>query len=354
MGGQRGRLIPHEHRLRAVELIREAVTSGARKHRCCEVLEISLRTLQRWECGDITDRRKGSLKTVPRKLSEDERKQVISTACSIEFQDCNPYEIVAIMAEKGLYLASESTFYRILREENMLAHRTNSRPASSNNRPPERVATEPNQVWCWDITYLRSNVSGMFYYAYVIIDIYSRKIVGWEISDKESPDVAINLFLRIRQSQNLSGVYLHSDNGNPMKGATMLVFLYFLGIVPSFSRPRVSDDNPFIESFFKTVKYTPGYPKYFTSETHAREWFSDFVNWYNTEHRHSQIGYVTPEQRHSGDAEEIYNTRNRTYADAYLTHQERFSSKPKTWKGQKAVYLNPLPDTRIKLEQKVS
>jgi putative transposase len=347
-------LIPHEHRLRAVDLIREAVSFGARKHRCCEVLEISLRTLQRWERGNIADRRKGSLKTVSRKLSEEEREQVVSTACSVEFRDCNPYEIVAIMAEKSLYLASESTFYRILREENMLAHRGNSRPAASNNRPPERVATGPNQVWCWDITYLRSNVSGMFYYAYVIIDIYSRKIVGWEISDVESSDVAINLFLRIRQSKNLSGVYLHSDNGNPMKGATMLVFLYFLGIVPSFSRPRVSDDNPFIESFFKTVKYTPGYPKCFTSESHAREWFSDFVNWYNTDHRHSQIGYVTPEQRHNGDAEKIYKIRNQTYAEAFEKHPERFSSKPRTWKGQDAVYLNPLPDTRKKMEQRAS
>ena len=169
MGGQRGRLIPHEHRLRAVDLIREAVSSGARKRRCCEVLEISLRTFQRWERGNITDKRKGSLKTVSRKLSEEERKQVISTACSVEFRDSNPYEIVAIIAEKGLYLASESTFYRILREEKMLVHRGNSRPAASNNRPPERAATGPNQVWCWDITYLRSNVAGFFYYAYVII-----------------------------------------------------------------------------------------------------------------------------------------------------------------------------------------
>ncbi len=354
MGGQRGRLIPQESRLCAVEIVREAVYSGARKHRCCEVLEISLRTLQRWERGDVADKRKGSLKTVPRKLSEDERKQIVSTACSTEFKDCNPYEMVAIMAERGLYLASESTFYRVLRENDMIVHRADSRPASSSNRPPERVATGPNQVWCWDITYLRTDVSGIFYYAYVIIDIYSRKIVGWEISNVETSDIAIKLFARIRQSRNLSGVYLHSDNGSPMKGATMLVFLYSLGIVPSFSRPRVSDDNPYIESFFKTVKYTPGYPKCFTSETHAREWFSDFVNWYNTEHRHSQIGYVTPEQRHNGDAEGIYNKRNQAYAEAIEKHPERFSSKPKIWKGKDAVYLNPLPDTRKILEERAS
>jgi len=294
------------------------------------------------------------LKTVPRKLSGDERSQVVSTSCSTDYRDCNPYEIVAIMAEKGQYLASESTFYRILREENMLNHRSDDRPASSNNRPPQRMATGPDQVWCWDITYLRSTVSGLFYYAYVIIDIFSRKIVGWEISSEENVDVAVRLFQRMRQSKNLEGVYLHSDNGNPMKGATMLMLLYHLGVVPSFSRPRVSDDNPYIESFFRTVKYTPGYPKCFTSETHAREWFADFVNWYNIEHRHSQIGYVTPEQRHNGRSEEIYMARNQTYADAYKRHPERFSSKPKTWKGQDTVYLNPLPDTREKLKQNAS
>lgn len=354
MGGRRGRLIPCDKRMHVVELVREAVASGARKQKCCEVLEISLRSLQRWERGHITDRRKGSLKTVTRKLSDDERELVVSTACSAKFQDCNPYEIVAILAEKGLYFASESTFYRILRERNMLTHRSNSRPAASNNRPPERIATGPDQVWCWDITYLRSPVNGLFYYAYAIIDVFSRKIVGWEISDREDVVVAIRLFWRIRQSKKLNGVYLHSDNGNPMKGATMLVFLHHLGIVPSFSRPRISDDNPYIESFFKTVKYTSGYPKCFTSEIHAREWFANFVNWYNTEHRHSQIGYVTPEQRHNGSAEAIYRVRNDTYAKAYNKHPERFSHKPKIWKGQDSVYLNPMPDTKVTLKKMVS
>ena len=354
MGGQRGRLIPEEQRARIVVIVREAIQSGARKRKCGEVIEISVRTLQRWERRKTRDRRKGSLKTVTRKLSEQERSEVISAACSIEFRDYNPHEIVAIMAESGRYLASESTFYRILRKEQLLAHRANSRPASSNSRPPERAATEPNQVWCWDITYLRSAVSGLFYYAYVIIDIYSRKIVGWEISSKESEDIAVGLFRRICALRNLSGIYLHSDNGNPMKGATMLMLLYHLGIVPSFSRPRVSDDNPFIESFFKTVKYTEGYPKYFESEDHVRRWFCDFVDWYNTKHRHSMIGYVTPEQRHNGTAKEIYDKRNQVYAKAFASHPERFSSKPKIWKGQDIVFLNPLPDTRKALKDQVS
>lgn len=347
-------MIPEEQRMRIVEFVREAIQSGARKRKCCDVLEISLRTLQRWESGKTADRRKGSLKTVTRKLSAQEKSEIISTACSIEFRDCNPHEIVAILAENGRYLASESTFYRMLREEKMLMHRANSRPALSNNRPPERVATGPNQVWCWDITYLRSAVSGLFYYAYVIIDIYSRKIVGWEISNKESEAVAVGLFRRICTAYRLSGVYLHSDNGNPMKGATMLMLLYHLGIIPSFSRPRVSDDNPYIESFFKTVKYSAGYPAFFESEFHARTWFCDFIDWYNTKHRHSMIGYVTPEQRHNGTANFIYEKRNKAYAEAFSAHPERFSSKPKTWKGQDAVFLNPLPDNKKVLKEYVS
>lgn len=330
------------------------MAAGARKIKCCEVLEISVRTLERWERGAACDRRKGAAKSVPRKLSEEEKKTIVSTACSETYRDCNPYEIVADLAEKGTYLASESTFYRILREVKMLLHRGDCRPATRSHKPDELVATDPNQVWCWDITYLRSSVNGLFYYAYAIIDIFSRKIVGWEVSDVESGEVAERLFRRLTKSYNLKGVYLHSDNGSPMKGVTMLTLLYKLGVITSFSRPRVSDDNPFIESFFKTVKYTAGYPKCFLDLDHARCWFGDFVNWYNTEHRHSRIGYVTPQQRHEGSADCIFQARNQTYAQAYAQHSERFSSKPKTWGAPEAVYLNPTAETRKQLMQKAS
>ena len=351
MGGKRGRLIDSANRVSAVELVREAVSSGARKWRCCEVLEISLRSYQRWERGDIHDRRKGAAKTVKRKLSEDERREVVDISCSQEYKDLTPYEIVAILAENGRYIASESTFYRVLREMSMVHHRSESRPASSSNRPPELVATGPDQVYCWDITYLRSAVTGIFYFAYVIEDVFSRKIIGWEISDEESAEVAERLFTRICLGRDLSGVRLHSDNGNPMKGATMLALLYRLGIMPSFSRPRVSDDNPYIESFFKTVKYTPGYPKCFSGLMHARTWFSDFVNWYNTKHRHSAIGYVTPSQRHDGTANAIYAVRNATYEEAKSANPERFVNGTRVWRGQNKVYLNRAPAVKqCKLE----
>ncbi len=332
-----------------MELIIEAMNTGARKWKCCEVIGISLRTCQRWESGEIRDCRKGAGKSVPRKLSEEEMEAIVSIACSKEYQDHNPYEIVAILAEKGTYLASESTIYRILRVMNMLHHRSNCRVAAASSRPPALIATGPNQVWCWDITYLKTSVSGLFLYAYVIIDIFSRKIVGWKISDVESADEAVLLFRRLTSRYDLSGVRLHSDNGNPMKGATMLMLLYHLGVVPSFSRPRVSDDNPFIESFFKTVKYSAGYPKCFIDIAHAREWFGDFVNWYNTEHRHSQIGYVTPQQRYDGSADLIFASRNQTYAQAQERHPERFRGKRRVWSAPNEVYLNPSLETKNKV-----
>jgi putative transposase len=322
--------------------------SGARKIKCCEVIGISLRTLERWEKGEAWDRRKGAEKSVPRKLSEEEKAAIVSISCSKEYQDCNPYEIVAILAEKGTYLASESTMYRVLRAMNMLHHRSNCRVGTSSSRPPELVATGPNQVWSWDITYLKTSVAGMFLYAYAIIDIFSRKIVGWKISNVENADEAVSLFRRLTAIYDLSGVRFHSDNGNPMKGATMLMLLYHLGIVPSFSRPRVSDDNPFIESFFKTVKYSAGYPKCFSDIAHARDWFGDFVNWYNTEHRHSQIGYVTPQQRHDGSADLIFSLRNQTYVLAKERHPERFCGRLKQWSAPQEVYLNPTPETKNK------
>ncbi|MGH9439914.1 MAG: IS3 family transposase, partial [Terriglobia bacterium] len=298
MGGRRGRLIPVGDRIVAVELIDEAVLAGARRFKACEVLELSVRTYERWKGGAHVDRRKGSHRKLRRKLTESERKQFIEVACSERFQDCTPYEIVAILAQEGIYLASVSTCYRILRAEGKLHHRSESRPATKRAAPPELVADGPNQLFSWDITYLKTGVSGAFLYAYMIVDVWSRKVIGWSLEAEESEDLAAQLFQTLARKLGLKGVRLHSDNGHPMKGATMLMTLYALGVIPSFSRPRVSDDNPYSEALFKTLKYTAGYPKYFRDLTHAREWMASFVNWYNTEHLHSGIGYVTPQQRH--------------------------------------------------------
>ena len=334
-------MIPFDDKCTALELIREAVTSGARKSKACGVVELSLRTFQRWEKGCTPDKRQTASKRVYRKLSPAERKDVLDVSCSDRFKDLTPYEIVPVLAEEGRYIASESTFYRILREATLLHHRGNSRPKSKTGKPPELKATGPNQVWSWDITWLRSEVTGLFYYCYMIKDIWKKNIVGWEIHEYESVDIAKEMFMRLKMKYDLKGIHLHSDNGNPMKGATMIITLHSLGVIPSFSRPRISTDNPFIESLFSTMKYTAGYPGRFKSLAHAREWMSEFVNWYNTKHRHSAIGYVTPEQRGTGIDLEIFKKRNAVIEKARKKHPERWGKKVRKWENLDVVLLNP-------------
>lgn len=339
-------MISVEEKCRTRELIQEAAASGARKKKACDVIGISIRAVQRWERECNSDGRKGARKKVPRKLTEGERQQVRDIACEPRFKDLTPYEIVAILAENGRYIASERTFYRILNADGLLHHRGNGKPAIRTSEPGELIATGPNQIWCWDITWLRTDIRGLFYYAYMIKDIWTKDIVGWEIHDREDDILAAALFKRLQLKYDMKGMYLRSDNGNPMKGATMLMTLYSLGVIPSYSRPRVSNDNPFIESLFKTLKYTAGYPGHFKNLEHARMWMANFVNWYNTEHRHSSIGYVTPQQRRSGDYKNIFSQRNQAVAHARERNPERWVNHMRTWGCNDAVYLNPSKESR--------
>jgi len=229
---------------------------------------------------------------------------------------------------------------------------SNSKPCSKTGKPAELKATGPDQVWCWDITYLRTTIHGLYYYCYMIKDIWTKEIVGWEIHDVEDIDIAAEMFKKLKGKRNLRGVRLHSDNGNPMKGATMIMTLYNLGVIPSYSRPRVSNDSPYIEALFKTLKYTAGYPGQFKDIYHARIWMADFVNWYNTEHRHSAIGYVTPAQRKSGEYKEIFERRNTTMEYARLAHPERWGNRIRVWKANEEIYLNPSDETKERLNQK--
>lgn len=279
-------------------------------------------------------------------MSDEERKGIIEVCCEKRFRDLTPGQIVAALLEEGRYLGSERTFYRVLKQAGVLKHRSNSRVPRKQVRPPARVATGPNQVYSWDISYLRTDVKGVFLYLYMIMDVWSRRIVGWEIHDVEDSSLARSLFLRLKERFDLQGVFVHSDNGAPMKASTMLMTFYALGVIPSFSRPRVSDDNPYSESLFKTIKYSPGYPRYFKDISHAREWMAGFVDWYNEEHRHSGIGYVTPNQRHDGTDKALFEKRNRTLLAAFEKHPERWSAPVKQWTHQPVVYLNPTSDQR--------
>lgn len=328
-----------------LKLLDEAVQSGARLARACDLLGLAGRTVQRWrDQGEQGfDRRLGP-KTPPRnQLTPAERKKVLNAAHRPEHVDLSPKQIVPRLADHGIYLASESTFYRVLRAEDALQHREPSRPRSV-ARPREYIATRPLEIWSWDITYLRSAVRGAFYYLYLVEDIWSRKIVGWEVHEEESMDLSSALIndVAARLGCDPRGIVLHSDNGGPMKGSTMLATLERLGIVPSFSRPHVSDDNPYSESLFRTLKYRPEYPSgAFANIEAARTWVEDFVTWYNTEHLHSAINFVTPQDRHTGKDKAILADRQKVYETARKRNPQRWSGKTRNWERIEIVRLNP-------------
>lgn len=325
-----------------LEQISAAVEAGARRAKACEVLGLSVRTVERWAHSGA-DARHGPKSTASSALTEAERTQVLETATSVEFRGVSPKQIVPTLADRGEYIASESSFYRLLKATSMDTHRRRERPRVA--RPHEHEATGPWQLISWDITYMNSPVRGMYYFLYVFMDVWSRKIVGWEVHDVESSELSSALVEKIERDSpngiNLAGVVIHSDNGGPMKGATMLATLERLGVVKSFSRPRVSDDNPYSESLFRTLKYVPEYPQRFSSIDHARDWVAAFVSWYNAEHLHSGIGYVTPESRHTGNDAAILANRRAVYSAARLRHPARWSGSIRKWDKPESVVLNP-------------
>jgi len=276
-------------------------------------------------------------------MSDSQRQHVIAVLTSPRFRNLPPKQVVPALADEGQYAASEATMYRMLRSERLLAHRENSRPRT-HHRPPELVAHEANRVWCWDITYLRAAVRGQFYYLYLVEDLFTRRIVGFRVHENESAEEAAKLVESTCRelAVNSWNLHLHSDNGGPMKGATMLATLQRLGVVASFSRPRVSDDNPFAESLFRTMKYRPGFPRHpFSGIEQAREWVTRFVRWYNTEHLHSGLNFVTPEDRYYGRDTALLAARHAVYERARQKHPERWSGSTRNWSPAPAVTLNP-------------
>ncbi|OSP51601.1 IS3 family transposase, partial [Pseudoruegeria sp. SK021] len=274
--------------------------------KACAELEISDRTLRRWTNGGQVQPDQRPLVQRPgpaNKLSPGERAAVLDVCNSTEFASLPPSQIVPKLADQGQYLASESSFYRILRADGQQHHRGRSKPPVRRKPPTSYKASAPREVWTWDITWMPGPVAGTFFYLYLIVDIFSRKIVGWEVYDRETSDLAAKL---IRQAVLAEGcitrpLVLHADNGSPMKGATMKVTMEKLGIIASYSRPRVSNDNPFSEALFRTCKYRPNWPtKGFATKEDAQAWVKSFASWYNEEHLHSAIRFVTPNARHSG------------------------------------------------------
>ncbi|MCE7641240.1 IS3 family transposase [Vibrio fluvialis] len=347
LGTKRGRLTPLSERLKIVTFIEDAINSGATKTRACRCVGISIRTMQRWvqDGGQIVEdlRNLPKAKTPHNKLTAQERQDILDVCNAPEYADLPPNVIVPMLADKGIYIASESTFYRVLKEHSQLKRRGGS-ASISRPKPKAQKAIKPNQVWSWDISYLPSITKGEHYYLYVIMDIFSRKIVGAEVFQQELGEHAADLLQRTTWKEKCvnKGLVLHSDNGAPMRSYTMLAKMNDLGVMSSYSRPRVSNDNPYSESLFKTVKCIPSWPVAgFRSIEEARKWVGDFTYWYNFEHKHSGIKYVTPQQRHTGEDHHILEQRKLVYRKAQATSPGRWRGQTRDWSFIDEVFLNP-------------
>ena len=347
----------NENRIETLKILDEAVASGCRFGIACCELGISARTVQRWrkleEGGH--DGRRGPLTAPGNKLSDAERAEVLRLATSPAFRNVSPKQIVPRLADQGTYVASESTFYRILDEAGLAAPRGSTRPRN-HVRPAELLATGPNQVWSWDITYVPSTVKGRFFYLYLFVDVWSRCIMKAVVREEENAELAAELIAEACREHRIEPdtLVLHSDNGGPMKGATMLATLQNLGVVPSFSRPSVSDDNPFSESLFRTVKCSPSYPKRFASVDAAWAWVERFVTWYNDEHLHSGIGFVTPNARHRSEDVDVLEARREVYESARERNPARWARTTRQWDAPAVVALNPrTPETKARARREL-
>ena len=267
----------------------------------------------------------------PAALTEAEKDHIVETLCSERFCDLAPAQVYTTLLDEGVYLCSERHMYRVLAERGLVRERRRGgHQRAGAYGVPRLAADRPNKVWTWDITALRGPTKGVKYFLYTIIDIYSRKIVGWTIAPNESEKVARRL---IREACRRNGVdrdqlVIHADRGSPMIAGTVAELLNELGVAKSHSRPRVSNDNPFIESHFKTLKYRPDYPDRFDSISHARTWCRKFVRWYNEVHYHSGIGYLRLADLHDGNHTAIVERRQAALDAAAPAHPERFAKRP--------------------------
>ena len=281
-------------------------------------------------------------KPSPRELSEEEQSVVREALNSPRFRDQAPREVYATLLDEGRYLCSWRTMYRIL-EQNQEVRERRDQLRHPNYAKPELVATAPNQLWSWDITKLLGPTKWTYYYLYVIIDVFSRYVTGWLLADRESAALAEQLVRETCLKQGIlpDQLTLHADRGSSMKSKPLAMLLADLGVTKTHSRPRVSNDNPYSESQFKTMKYRPDFPDFFGSKEDARAWVRPFFDWYNNEHYHSSLGLLTPATVHYGQAAALLENRQRVLDAAYAAHPERFVKKPPTVQSlPDAVWIN--------------
>jgi len=343
-------MIRLEDRQTLVREIEQARADGARQLKACALAGIDPRTLQRWRKDDgltCGDRRPDAVRPAPsHALTEEERTRIVQTANEPRFADMPPARIVPVLADEGVYIGSESSFHRVLRAHGQMNRRGRAHPPRASRPPTTHIATQTGEVWCWDMTFLPAQIQGQWFYLYMILDLYSRKIVGFEVHETDSADHAAHLAKRTALAEGLHATpvkpVLHGDNGATLKATTVLAMLNWLGIEPSYSRPRVSDDNPYAEALFRTAKYRPEFPvRGFADLDAARNWAMRFVHWYNEEHRHSGIGYVTPAQRHAGQDRDLLAGRHELYQRARQANPRRWSGETRDWTPPGPVALNP-------------
>lgn len=352
-------MISLEDRQQVARAVEQAHRDGARLRRACAEAGINVRSLQRWKRGaglERGDRRPEAVRPAPQHaLSQEEREQILRIANEPRFAELPPARIVPMLAEEGVYVASESSFSRVLRAQGQTRHRGRARAPQRVRPPSTHVATAPRQVWCWDMSYLPATGIGHWFYLYVILDLYSRKIVGFEVHQSDSSDYAVDLLRRTALAEGLHTLdhkpVLHGDNGSTLKATTVLAMMHWLGLKASYSRPRVSDDNAFVEALFRTAKYRPQFPvKGFTDIEQARAWASSFVRWYNHDHRHSGIRYVSPAQRHAGEDRTVLQARHALYLHARARNPRRWARHTRNWNPIAIVTLNPERDVVINAE----
>ena len=335
-----------EQRKNILTLLDEAQKAGARLAPACAQIGLSKRTVQHWCAANdsLVDRRTFVHHSPPNKLSSTEITHLLAVANSVEFGHLPPSQIVPRLADQGIFLASESTLYRALRTALQLTHRRSEEPAQARKKPRHISVTAINQCYTWDITYLPTLVLGQYFYLYMHIDIFSRKIVGWVVHENESSEHASVLLRDIYVRENIKPgqLILHSDNGAPMKGSSLLATMQQLGVAASLSRPSCSNDSPFSESAFGTLKYRPDMPlKPFANLAAACAWVRELVHWYNHEHRHCGIKFVTPGQRHAGLDCDLLERRHALYQAAKAKNPNRWSGKTRNWQRVVRVDLNP-------------
>jgi putative transposase len=325
--------------------IDRAQAAGARLRVACRVAGVSARTVERWRRNPgADDRRRGPYRQPANALCDAERGQILTLLTSPRYAHLSPKQLVPRLADQGIYLASESTLYRLQRDFALRERRRSLTRVQVTRASTVHRAERPNQVWSWDITWLPTPIRGIYLRLYLVMDVWSRRIVAWRLSRNESAELAAEMITEACKADNLDprGLVLHSDNGKPMRASTMLTTLQWLGVIPSFSRPHVSDDNPYSEALFRTLKHTPAYPRLpFANLAAATQWVTRFVDWYNGEHQHSSIRYVTPNERHFGREAAVLQHRHNLYVLARQANPERWSGSTRNWSPVRTVVLNP-------------